>query len=302
MRMITTQIIMYGLIAGMLYSLVALGYSLIYNATKVFHIAHGAVYTAAAYLLLALSYAAGSVFGVTGGLSLVVIIVLALFLSCLLGLLFEKTVYSALFKRKAPPLVTFISSLGLYIVITNLITLVFGNDTKILKSSIEPTITLANTVITRIQAIQLIVSAALVALVLFLLSSSPLGRQIRAMSDNATLTSLLGIDVKKTRRLVFALGSFLAASASLLRAFDIGIDPHAGLSVVLTAVVAVIIGGANSHIGAVMGAIFLGITQNVVAWFFSAQWQDATTFFVFILVLLIRREGILATQLRLEER
>ncbi|MBS1790502.1 MAG: branched-chain amino acid ABC transporter permease [Acidobacteria bacterium] len=292
----------YGLIAGMLYSLVALGYSLIYNATKVFHIAHGAIYTAAAYLLLALSYAARSVFRSTGGLSLAIIIILALLLSCLLGFLFEKVVYSALFKRKAPPLVTFISSLGLYIVTTNLITLLFGNDTKILESSIEPTIAVANTIITRIQAIQLFVSVVLISSVLFLLSRSSLGRQIRAISDNATLASLLGIDVKKTRLLVFALGSFLAASASLLRAFDIGIDPHAGLSVVLTAVVAVIIGGVNSNIGAVVGAMFLGITQNIVTWFFSAQWQDATTFFILILVLLIRREGIFATQLRLEER
>lgn len=293
------QILLNGLIAGLLYALIALGFSLIYNGTKVFHIAHGAIYTAAVYLFLAWTLVLGS--SLTGW-SLSVALLLTSISVCLLALLFEISVYRPLSVRRAPPLVTFISSLGLYIIIVNLIALFFGNETKILNPNIEPTITLGDAIVTRMQLIQLIVSSLIILLVFFLLKQTALGRNIRALSDNPILVSVLGINIKRIRFLVLMLGSLLAASASLLKAFDVGVDPHVGLSAVLTAAVAVIIGGANSHFGAVLGALLLGMTQNLVVWFLSAQWQDAMTFVVFILVLLARQDGLLATKLRLEER
>jgi len=296
------QVIINGLVTGLLFSLVALGFSLIYSGTRVFHIAHGAIYTAAPYLLIALTPVTSVVFGRLGALSSVAAIILSLISICLLVISFELFVYKPLFQRNAPPLVSFISSLGLYIVVVNLIALLFGNETKILNPQIEPSIEIAGAIVTRIQIIQFAVSVFLILITLFVLRSSSLGRNIRALSDNPTLLGVLGTNIKSVRLIVFAIGSLLAASSSLLRAFDVGVDPHVGLSAVLTAAVAVIIAGIGSHIGAIVGALLIGMTQNVVVWFTSAQWQDAVTFVILIIILLVRREGLFATQLRLEER
>jgi branched-chain amino acid transport system permease protein len=296
------QVIINGLVTGLLFSLVALGFSLIYSGTRVFHIAHGAIYTAGPYFFLAWTGVTALVLGAADELSLAVAITLSLISICLLAISLETLVYRPLSQRNAPPLVSFISSLGLYIVVVNLIALLFGNETKILNPQIEPSIEIAGAIVTRIQIIQFAVSAFLILITLFVLRSSSLGRNIRALSDNPTLLSVLGTNIKSVRLLVFVIGSLLAASSSLLRAFDVGVDPHVGLSAVLTAAVAVIIAGIGSHGGAIVGALLIGLTQNIVVWFTSAQWQDAVTFFILTIVLLVRREGLFATQLRLEER
>lgn len=296
------QIIINGLLAGSLYSLIALGFSLIYSGTRIFHIAHGAVYTSAPYLFLAWTSLLITVFNVFEIAAFISAIILSLISIYILVLIIEKLVYYPLSQRKAPPLVPFISSLGLYIIVVNLIALLFGNETKILNPQIEPSLDILGAIITRIQLIQFIIAIIIIASIFIVLKRTTLGRNIRALSDNSVLLSVLGIDIKKIRVLIFVIGSFLAASASLLKAFDVGMDPHVGLSAVLTATVAMIVGGIGKHHGAVFAALLIGLIQNIVIWYASAQWQDAVTFVILILVLLVRKEGLFASKLRLEER
>lgn len=296
------QVILNGIVAGLLYSLIALGFSLIYSTTRVFHIAHGAIYTAAVYLFLAATLLMQPLFGNADTWSVAFAVFLGLIAVCLLAISFEVFVYRPLSQRNAPPLVPFISSLGLYIIVVNVIALLFGNETKILNPNIEPSFSIAGAIITRIQIVQLITAVVLIVAMFVLLKKTSLGRNIRALSDNSVLASVLGVDVRKVRLIVFALGSLLAASSSLSRAFDVGVDPNVGLSAVLTAAVAVIIGGVGFHLGAVLAALLIGLLQNVVVWYASAQWQDAVTFVILVIVLLVRREGLFAARLRLEER
>jgi branched-chain amino acid transport system permease protein len=295
------QIFLNGLITGFLYSLVALGFSLIYASTRVFHIAHGAIYTASVYFFLFYDVSIKKFYIYQYSYSIFLYIILSVAASIALAILFEILIYRQLMKRKLSPLATFISSLGIYIIVVNLISLIFGNETKILHTQIEPSINIAGVIITRIQIIQIFVSASLIFIIMFILKKTSLGRKIRALSDNHILINLLGVNVKKVRLLVFAIGSLLAASSSLLTAFDVGVNPHVGLAVVLTATVAVIVAGIGSHWGAVIGALLIGFIQNVVVWFCSAQWQDAVTFIILTIVLFVRREGLFAIQLRLEE-
>lgn len=298
----TLQILINGLIAGLLSALVALGFSLIYSSTKFFHIAHGAAYTTASYMFLAWVFALGSasVYDSVWLLPLGVSLTLAVLGAAAASV--ELLVYRPLYVRGASPLVVFISSLGLYIIIINLIALIFGNETLLLRPYNEAPIAIGPVVLTRIQILQVVFSALTLVAVFLLLNRTALGRNIRAVSDNPTLIAVLGLDPKKIRLLIFILGSVLAALSSLLRGFDVGINPYTGLPVVLIATVAVIIGGIGSHAGAVISALLLGVTQNLVTGFFSATWRDAVTFVVFILVLLLRRDGLFASKMRLEER
>ena len=191
MLSISLQILINGLTSGLLYALVALGFSLIYSGTRIFDIGYGATYTASPYLFLALLPLTSIIFGSGSIVAFVISIALTIVIASSFGFLFEITVYRPLYRKNAPTLVAFISSLGIYIVMVNLIALLFGNDTKILNPGLEPSFSFAGAIITRIQIIELVVPAFLILIMLLILKKTALGRNIRALSDNPTLLSVL---------------------------------------------------------------------------------------------------------------
>lgn len=120
------QILINSLINGVLLSLVALGFHIIFSATKIFHIAHSGIYVAGVYFYLWSSPVVGVAFG----------IILSVVFAFLLGVLIEWAVYKPLLKKSSNENIALISSLGVYIIIINVIALLFGNETKILSNSI----------------------------------------------------------------------------------------------------------------------------------------------------------------------
>ena len=302
MLSVIMQIFINGLIAGLVYSLVALGFNIIYRGTKVFHIAHGAIYAAAPYFLLTWISLTSVVHFANEGFSLFIGLIFAIITTCLLAALIEVIVYRPHFTKGSSSVITFVSSLGVYIVVINLIAIFFGNTIKYLYPGLQPTLIFWGIRITQMQVIEFIASIITIIGFFILLEKSSLGREIRAVSDNSTLANVLGISARRIRVRVFLFGSLLASIASLLIAFDVGVTPFVGMSVVLTAAVAVIIGGVNSYRGSVVGAILLGLSQNVVIWFLSDQWKDAVTFLILVIVLVYKRQGLLSAELRLEEK
>ncbi|MBI1928135.1 branched-chain amino acid ABC transporter permease [Candidatus Poribacteria bacterium] len=242
--MMLIQFVANGVVSGCIFGLVALGFGLIYRTTKVFHIAHGAVYTATAYLF----------YGFLTGWKLpwLMSLMATLLSGTLLGLFIEYGVYYPLYRRGASSGVVLISSLGLYTVIVNIIAMGFGNETKILSPGVEPTVHLASVILTRIQIVELAVFAVLTAVTLAFLRFSRVGQLIQAAADNAPLVSVVGVNLRYVRLLVFGIGSFLAGMAACLVALDVGMDPHGGMNMLLTAAVAVIVGGVEVFSGAVV--------------------------------------------------
>jgi len=287
------QLLANGFVNGCLFALTAFGFALIYNTTRIFHIAHGAIYTAAAYLCY--------VFLVQLNWSMPLAIALALFLTGLLGALTELLVYAPLERRGASLLVALLSSLGLYIALVNLIAMIFGNETKVLRPGVEATYHLGSIILTRIQIAQVITAFVLLPSLLIFLRVTEWGKKIRALRDNPTLTEVMGINARAVRLFVFSLGSILAGTTAILSALDIGMDPHIGMPALLTAAVALIIGGVGTFEGAIVGALFLGILQSLVIWQVSARWTDAITFGLLIFFLLFRPQGLLGQRRRLEE-
>lgn len=287
------QLLANGIATGSLYALVALGFGLIYNTTHIFHVAHGAIYTAAAYLCY--------VFLVQLGWSAPLAITAALFLTSLLGVFTELFVYAPLEKRRASLLVALLSSLGLYIALVNLIALLFGNETKVLRPGVEATFHFGSIVLTRIQLAQIVTAVILLPSFLVFLRVTAWGKRIRALRDNPTLVEVMGVNTRAVRLFVFGIGSAFAGMAAILSALDVGMDPHVGMPMLLTASVALIVGGVGTFEGAVIGAFLLGILQSLVVWQASARWTDAVTFGLLILFLLFRPQGILGQRRRLEE-
>lgn len=287
------QLLANGLVAGCVYALVALGFGIIYNTTQIFHFAHGVVYTVAAYLLYT---------------SLVLLhwptvlgFIFALIFAALLGIVMERYIYYPLYKKEAPLLIAMISSLGIYIFLVNLIAMLFGNETKVLRPGIEKTYQLGFVILTRIQIWELLAFLIVFPLFYLFMTKTKLGKTIRALSNNPNLVTVIGVDIRKVRLFVFGIGSALAAIGASLVALDVGIDPNIGLTAILISAVAVIIGGVGIFEAAALGGLLLGLVQNLVIWKISARWIEVLTFVILIIFLLTRPQGILGKRRRLEE-
>lgn len=286
------QIFINSIISGLLLALVALGFHVIFSATRIFHIAHGGIYVAGVYFLYWLNPFAGMLASA----------ILSLIFAFCLGLFIEWSVYRPLMKKSNNQNIALISSLGVYIILINTIALLFGNETKILSNSISEGIYIGEYIITRPQLIQAIVSIPIIILFVIFMNITGLGLKVRAVSDNPVLARVVGIKIQTVRYIVFGIGSLMAASAAMLKAYDTGIDPYSGMAITLSAAVVVIIGGTSSLYGTIMASIFLVILQNCTEYFLSSQWKDTMTFTILILVLLWRTEGILQFNIRTDEK
>jgi branched-subunit amino acid ABC-type transport system permease component len=291
--MVIFQLLANGLVTGCAYALVALGFALIYNTTRIFHLAHGAVYAVGAYLFYS--------FYVLWSVQLVGAALLTVGLSTALGVLIDEMVHIPLDQRESSMLIHLLSSLGLYIAIVNVISMFYGNGTKVLITGAQPTYSVGEVTLTRVQVATVLVAVLLFLGLVILLRKTRLGQQLRAMRDDPELVSVMGLNPRKLRRVVFGLGSALASVAAVLLGLDTGIDPRIGLAAVLNGAVAVIIGGIGLFEGAALGAVSLGLLQSIAIWQMSSQWQEAVTFGVLILFLLFRPQGILGTKRRVEE-
>ena len=291
--MLVVQLLANGLVNGCGYALVALGFAFVYNTTRIFHFAHGAVYALAAYVFYS--------FFVQWGVPLVLAAGATLLLIAAFGVLIDELIHAPLDRQDASMLIHLLSSIGLYTVIVNVIALLYGNQTKVLSSGMGTTYSLGDVTLVRIQLITVFTAVVVLGIVFVVLWRTRLGKMLRAMRDDPELVAVMGINPSTLRRTVFALGSGLAGVAAILSGLDVGVDPYIGMNAILNGAVAIIIGGVGRFEGAVLGGIAIGLLQASVVWYASAQWQDAITFVVLILFLLFRPEGILGTKRRSEE-
>lgn len=285
------QFVINGLITGILYSLCAIGFALVYNTTRIFHIASAALYVIAAYVLY---YTYNFC-----GFSLLFGIVSAMAITALFSVATEWAVYRPLYLKKSSLNVVMISSIGLMTVLVNLVAMFFGNETKVIDNSIQKTYTFGEIIVTTPQMIQLIVGAIAIIGFMFFLRFTRFGLQTRALSCNDNLFRTMGYSIQATRLKVFALSGLFLALASSLTVYDTGLDPHMGMSVLINAMVAMIIGGTGRFNACILGGLTLGILQSVVVYHFASNWQNAITFLVLILFLFLRPQGFIGYKKRM---
>jgi len=278
------QLLATGLVVGSLYALCALGWGLIYGTTLHFHVAHGAVFSLAAYF----AYVGQQILH----LPLWVAMVVAVLAAAAAGLLIDLLLYQQLERRGALRTTLFIASLGLLILIENLLAIVFTPDPMRMDIGVLDTSLIIGPVFLTYLHVLTVALAVIgyVALMLFLKRSRS-GQAIRAVSSSPEMARTVGIDLKRVHLLTYAIGSALAAPAGILVAMDVGAEPFRGTRFVLLASVAVIMGGIGSIPGALLGGLFLGLLENVGIWQLPSEWQSAISFGVFLLFIVLRPRG-----------
>ena len=287
----TSQIIINIIIAFSIFNLAALSFSLIYQTTRFFHFAHAVVFTFGAYFTF--------LFSQLIGWSLVSAILTAIVAACLIGCMAEWFIYRPLRKKESSSIVLLLASLGIYIVLQNLISLFFGDDTKSIRTwEVREGIEIAGAYVTPIQIVIIVTSIALVILVSGYLSLAKTGKAMRAVASDSELSKLSGIKSDRIILISFAIGSALAGIAGILVALDVDMTPTMGMNMLLMGVVAMIIGGVGSIWGIVLGSLLLATAQNLAVWYISSQWMDAVAFGILLLFLLFKPEGFMGKKAR----
>jgi len=284
---ILPQLILNSIIAGSIYTLVALGFSLIYSATKFFNLSHGAVAAAGGYAVFFLTQ--------HFGLNMYPAVLLGVLFAGILGFALDKFIFLPLRKKKASTMILLVASLGAFTAIQAILAMLFTSQFQTLSNLIpnQKIYQIFGGAITQTQ-VAILISGLLILLgLVVLLKKTKLGHAILAIADDEEVAKIVGINTNQVIGYVFFIGSAIAGLAGIFMGFDTGIEPTMGLPLLLNGIIGVIIGGISNLYGAVLGCFLLGFAENFGIWQISGEWKSAIAFGLLIVFLLFRPRGII---------
>jgi branched-chain amino acid transport system permease protein len=293
-----------GLFAGFIYSLVALGYTLVYGILRLINFAHSEVFMCGAfggYFYLrafvnpnVVPSGAASVFWIVSGL------LVAGAVGGVVAILLERFAYRPLRRRNAPPLTYLISAIGASYFLINFVGKEFGRYTTALP------LTYTNTIVGRpfgavVTTYNIIVAVAALLLFVvldFTVNRTKMGRGIRAVAQDQQMASLMGVNLNRTIATTFAIGGVLGGAAGFLFAISSGVSSTMGFIPALYAFTAAVLGGIGNVRGAMLGGIVLGIASTLPIYWLHQIWlQEVIAFGILIVILIFRPTGILGERL-----
>lgn len=277
------QYVLSGLSNGAIYALIGFGFAVIYNATGIINFAQGEFVMLGGMLTIFLLTVLQ--------MPLVPAIVLAIFGSTLVGILFERLAIRPL--KDASPLRMIIITIGASIFIRGAAMLIWGKDTHALPAFTgnDPLYIAGATILPQHLWILGVTILIIIASRLFF-NHSMVGKAMRACSYNQRAAGLVGINVKNMILFSFALSSAIGSMAGIIIAPLTMTSYDVGMMLGLKGFCAVIIGGMSSGMGTIMGGLLLGLLESLGAGFISASYKDAIAFIILLLILFIRPEGL----------
>jgi len=273
-----------GISIGAIYSLLAVGYALVYSVYNFTNWAFDAFMAFGAFMAFT---AIGSFF-----LPFWLAMICSILLTIALSLSVEKLAYATLRQRKAPRLFMMISAMGVNLAIVNIINLVFGGTfRKFPVEHLQP-IFLGGVSIGRMDLIAGVASFAILAALWLFLYRTRWGLGIRASSIDILTASLMGINNNAVALIIFAITGVLSSVAGVFYGIKYAVFPLMGY-ITIKAMIASIVGGLGSLPAAIVGSMLLGILETLVAGYLSSTYRDAFSFLFLIVVLLFFPNGLL---------
>jgi branched-chain amino acid transport system permease protein len=291
------EVLVNGLARGSAYALVALGYTMVYGILGMINFAHGEVFMVGMFACVWALGALGSFGLVQLGIALPASIAIAMLFCAWLGWANERVAYRRL--RGAHILAPLTSAIGMSIVLQNFIMLtVTKGKIDFPRAFADP---LAGRHVeflgARVSALQIAILATTVLLMgalFWLIQRTRVGIALRAVSQDRTMASLVGIPVDRAISITFMLGSALAAAGGVMISMYQGVLRFdSGYQIGLKAFIAAVFGGIGNIPGAVLGGILLGLVEDATSLWIRSEWKNVTAFAILVLVLLLRPRGIL---------
>jgi branched-chain amino acid transport system permease protein len=277
------QQIFNGLAIGSVYTLVALGLTVVFGILGIAHFAHGSLAMFGGYLTF--------VFSTTMGLSLFTSMALAMPVGAVLGMLIERFAYRPV--RDAPHINAFIIALGLTMMLEGGNLLLFGADQVIIQTPYQQVFDFGGIFVAQLRMVVIVTAVSLVAVVTLLLLKTKTGKSVRAVAQNRHAAVLMGVNVNFVSSVVFAISSALGVAAGALIGALLALAPGVGESFAVKGFAVLILGGLGSLPGAILGGLVLGVSESLAAGFISSAYKDVISFLIMILVLLVMPQGLM---------
>ncbi len=286
-----------GITLGMIYGLIAIGYTMVYGIIGMINFAHGEIYMIGAFISL-IAFLLLGVAGITWvPLALLIVLVVAMLFTSIYGWTVERIAYRPL--RGSFRLAPLISAIGMSIFLQNYVQLLQGARIKPLPPVIQGGFVILDSAgfavkLSYVQIFIVIVTVALMALFTAFINRTALGRAQRACEQDRIMASLLGINVDRTISLTFVIGAALAAVAGMMVMMYYGVVHFfIGFLAGMKAFTAAVLGGIGSLPGAMLGGLLIGLIEVFWSAYFTLEYKDVAAFSILVLVLIFRPTGLL---------
>ncbi len=273
-----------GLTLGMTYSLIAVGYSLVFGILRLVNFSHGSVYAFGANIILFL-YSLGMGIAPAVGLGILI--------TGILGIVVDKSALEPLRKRNAEGITSLITTIGVSAIITNLLIAFLGSERRTF-----PTIFPAGDLavfgfrLTYTQVGMFMISLLLMTALMLLVNKTRIGLAMRACEQNIKAARLMGVNVNFVISFTFFLGGLSAAIAgALVSSYYSMAYPNMGYTAGLKAFAAAVLGGIGSLPGSLLGGLVVGVTEAGAAMILGSEFRDSMAFLILIIVLIVRPNG-----------
>ena len=281
------QLVANSLIAAGTYALIAIGFNLIYGATKFFNMAHGVMAAIGGYAVFFLTTTFAQ-------MNVVVAAAIGILVAAAIGWGLDRVIYRALRKRHASNMVLLVASLGAFTVVQAAIAMIFTSQFQTLSSAASERVYPSWWCLGYGNADHHhgVCGFSICSAVDFF-EDDDVRQQVRAVSDDEEVARIAGVNTERILGWIFFIGSAIAGLGGILIGFDTGLQPTMGMDLLLKGVIAAIVGGVGSVSGAILGALLLGFAENFGIWKISGEWKDAIAFGLLILFLIFRPKGII---------
>ena len=276
------SILIDGLSLGAIFALIALGYTMVYGIAKMLNFAHGDIIMVGAYAIF-------TTLSMGGHIALAILI--SVIICTVMGIVMEKLAYKPL--RGASPLAVLITAIGVSYLLQSVAQIIFGSKAQSVSIGKFGTVEIGSVKISISSIITLLVGAVIMTLLTLFVNRTNTGRAMQAVSEDRGAAQLMGINVNKIITITFAIGSALAACASIFYLMQIpSAEPTLGAMPGIKAFTASVIGGIGSIPGAVVGAFIIGLCEELIKGIGYSTFSDAFTFVILIVVLCVKPTGL----------
>jgi len=276
-----------GAVIGLIYSLISLGYTMVFGILGFINFAHGEIYMMGAYFGLVLIR--------TGRFNIFSAFIISMVLTAILGVAIEHFIYKRVRRRGKQFLdALLVAAIGVSIFLQTLAQLIWGAQTNTMNVDLGKTVyKVGGLYFSQLQVIITIIAILLMIALTLFVKKTLIGTAMRATSQDMTATQLMGISVNKVVSMTFLVSSALAAAAGILVGvyFD-SVYPLMGNTAGLKAFTAAVLGGVGSIPGAMLAGLIIGLTENLGAAYISSTFRDGFSFVVLILTLLFLPNGL----------
>jgi branched-chain amino acid transport system permease protein len=278
---------------GSFYSMIALGYCLVYGVLRLINFAHGDIFMAACYFAFFIVSALLGFISGGGPFVFALTLVLTMTATAILGITIERVAYRPLRRKGVNRLYVVITALMVGFILENGNLAFLGASSRRFPDIIETKVwQFGPVILTNLKVIVIIAAFVVFALLQFIVKKTVFGMSMRAISYDKFAIPLMGIPVNRVITFTFALGSALAAVAGILFGMSYPVlDPYMGMIIGWKAFIAAVVGGIGEISGAFLGGFILGFIEIFIAAFFPSSFKDLVSFVILLIILSLKPTG-----------